>query len=161
MLELTPGNRPSAQACLANQSISMRQLSPSRFEPGTDVAATEVLSKQSTKILLPLADSRGGWDRPTTPQKSSKRLQFSKCSAELQVDNSQKQFFANYYFRLSPASRNLETNCCKIYIVIEQIDFKTIAKLQTVLFDNIDKKKIFLCSDKDYAEKEKNLIALN
>jgi len=138
MLEMRPENRPSAQACLADQSMSMRQPSPSRFEPGTGVAATEVSSEQSTEILLPLPDGRGGWDRPTTPQGSSKRLRSSSCSAGSQVDDSQKQPSANYYLRPSRAPRNLETNRRRVHIVVGRTGLKTIAKPQTSPPDNVD-----------------------
>jgi len=94
-------------------------------------------------------------------QKSSKRLRFSRYSPELQVDDSQKQFSANYYFRLFSVSRNLETNRRKIYIVIERIDLKTIAKLQTILLDNIDEIFFSSRSDNSYARREKNSTALN
>lgn len=135
MLELGPGKRPSAQACLADHSMSMRQPSPSRFEPGINVAATEVSSEQSTEILLPLT---GRWDRPTTPQGSSKRLRSSNCSAESQVDDSRKQPSASYYLRSSRAPRNLETNRRKVHIVVGRTGLKTIAKPQTSPPNNVD-----------------------
>jgi len=162
MLELTPGNRPSAQACLADQSMmSMRQPSPSPFEPRIGVAATEVSSEQSTQILLPLADGQGGWDRPTTPQGSSKRLRFSRCSVGSQVDDSQKQPSANYYLRPSPAPRNLETNRRKVHIVVGRTGLKTIAKPQTAPLDNVD--EVFSPSrpDDGYAGREKDPTALS
>lgn len=91
MLEMRPRNRPSAHPCLADQSMSIRQPSPSQFVPETGATATEMSSEQPTEILLSLPDGRGGWHRPTTPQGSSKRLRSSTCSAESQDGDPEKQ----------------------------------------------------------------------
>lgn len=133
MLELRPENRPSAQACLADQSMSISQFSPSPLGSGYDVVATEVSSEQPpkilTRILEPLADCPG-WDRPTTPQGSSKRLRSSICRSQV-VDDSRKQPSTNHHhLRSSRASSR------KIHVVAGRTGRKTIAKPQASPIDN-------------------------
>ena len=102
MVELRSENRPSAQACLADRSMSIPQSSPSRSRSVSNVTATdstEVLSEQPTEILTqileplwPVADGREGRDRPITPQGPRKRLRSSSSSTGSQVaDDPQKQ----------------------------------------------------------------------
>jgi len=77
-------------------------------------------------------------------QKSSKQLRFSSCSIKLQIN----------------IFRNFETNRCKIYIVIRRIDLTTITKLQTFLFNNINKMFSFSRLDNNYVRRENYSIAL-
>ena len=139
MLELKPEKRPSAQACLASPSMNVSQSSPRRLGRGSDVFSAdsmEELSEQPTEMLtripeplLPPTAEPEGWDRPTTPQGSRKRLRSSNSSARSPVvDDLPTQASTGRRSRMARASRGHTTNLRKVHIVEGQTGRKMIAR---------------------------------